>query len=197
MKKKFAWLGKLEASDRLRFYEDLTEMIISCPVTVHACVISRFGYNQRYLVRYGENTWEMMRTALSILLERAAKFVARQNGKMMVYYEKMGSNEDKKLESYFHELRSNGHPFSSENARRYDPLSSEELSLLLTGIQGKNKTRPELQIADLCLYPVARIKDQPNNRAYHAMREGKLLVDCHLLPEELEKMGIKYSCFDG
>ena len=48
----------------------------------------------------------------------------------------------------------------------------------------------------LCLYPVARIKDQPNNRAYHAMREGKLLVDCYLQPEELEKMGIKYSCFD-
>jgi hypothetical protein len=75
-------------------------------------------------------------------------------------------------------------------------LSSEELSLRLSGIQGKTKQRPELQIADLCLYPVARIKDQANNQAYHAMYEKRLLVDCHLRPEEQETMGIKYFCFD-
>ena len=171
-------------------------MITSCPVIVHACVISRDGYHNRYLERYGENTWEMMKTAFSIVVERATKFVTKQDGKMMIYYEKIGRKEDKRIESYFNELRTTGHPFSSEAASKYSPLSPEEFSGRLSGIQGKTKKHSELQVADLCLYPVARRKDQPNNRAYHAMKEKGLLVDCHLLPAELDTIGIKYFCFD-
>ena len=91
-------------------------MITSCPVTVHACVVSRFGYYQRYYEHYGDNTWEMMKTAFCILVERAVKFVGKQNGKLMIYYEKIGRKEDRSIESYFHELRTNGHPFSNETA---------------------------------------------------------------------------------
>jgi hypothetical protein len=84
----------LEKFDCLRFHQELTQMITACPFTVHACVISRSGYHQRYLELYGDNTWEMTKTAFSIVVERAAKFVAKQDGKMMVYYEKMGREED-------------------------------------------------------------------------------------------------------
>ena len=94
-RKNFAWLGQLQESDRSRFHQELTEMITDCPVIVHACVISRFGYYQRYHERYGDNTWEMVRTAFSILVERTVKFVSRQNGKLMVYYEKIGRKEDR------------------------------------------------------------------------------------------------------
>src|SRR5271157_4969341 len=52
MKKNFAWLEQLEKSDRSRFHDELTEMIVSCPI---ACVISRSGYHQRYLELYGKN----------------------------------------------------------------------------------------------------------------------------------------------
>ena len=47
-KKGFAWLGKLSKVEQQQFLEDLTQTIISCPIVVHACVISR----QRYLNRY-------------------------------------------------------------------------------------------------------------------------------------------------
>ena len=110
MKNNFTWLEQLEKSDRLRFHQELTEMITSCPVTVHACVVSRAGYCQRYLERYGDNIWEMMKTAFSIVVERTAKFVARQDGKMMVCYEKIGCKEDRRIESYFHALRNDGQP---------------------------------------------------------------------------------------
>jgi hypothetical protein len=63
----------------------------------------------------------------AILLERVAKFVARQGGKIMVYYDKIGRKGDKNLESYFHGLCNDGHPFSNEAASKYAPLSADLL----------------------------------------------------------------------
>ena len=76
-------------------------------------------------------------------------------------------------------------------------VSQEKLAERLSGIEKKTKKRPELQIADLCLYPVAQVMGQPDNCAYQAMQKAGLLADCLLLPEELEMAGIKYFCFDG
>lgn len=76
-------------------------------------------------------------------------------------------------------------------------MPASQLSLLLRGIEGKGKSRPELQLADLCLYPIVRSKDQPNNRAFVAMREEKVIVDCHLQSNLVETLGIKYYCFDS
>jgi hypothetical protein len=70
-KKGFAWLGKLSEQERNKFMEDLTQTIISLPLIVNACVISRSGYHDRCLDKYGENTWEMMKSAFSILVERS------------------------------------------------------------------------------------------------------------------------------
>jgi hypothetical protein len=196
-KKRFAWLGKLDQNTHNKFMEDLTLLMISCPITVHTCVISRQGYCQRYLEKYGEKTWEMMKSAFSILIERTAKYVDTQQGTIMVYYEKMGKKEDKLIEKYFQEIRSNGHPFNPQNADKYSPLSSSDLSRLLRGIEGKTKNRPEMQLADLCLYPLARSKEKPDNLAFIAMNEHKLLVDCHLPQELIHSLGIKYYCFDN
>lgn len=196
-KKQFAWLGKLSPPEYERFMQDLTDTIVSCPVVVHACVVSRSGYFKRYFQTYGTNTWEMMKSAFTILVERAAKYAASKNGTVMIYYEKAGKTEDRLIEKYFRDLRSSGHPFNPTTASKYSPMPANQLSGLLRGIEGKAKNRPELQMADLCLYPVVRSKDQPDNQAFVAMKEEKLLVDCCLQPNQVETLGIKYYCFDG
>lgn len=177
--------------------EDLTKTIISCPMIVHACIVSRDGYLKRYLDKYGENTWEMMKSAFSIAVERAAKYAALKDGTLMVYFESAGKKEDKLLKQYFNELRSQGHPFNSTKASKYSPLSTGELSELLRGIDSKKKSNPVMQLADLCLYPVIQGKEQPNYQAFLALKKAKLLVDCYLESNQLGDLGIKYYCFDS
>lgn len=164
---------------------------------VHACIVSREGYLKRYLNIYGENTWEMMKSAFSIAVERAAKYAALKDGTLMVYFESAGKKEDKLLKQYFNELRSQGHPFNSTRASKYSPLLTSELSKLLRGIDSKEKSNPVMQLADLCLYPVMQGKEQPNNKAFLALKDAKLLVDCYLEPNQIGDLGIKYYCFDS
>lgn len=196
-KKNFSWLGECSKSEQERFLEDLTATIVSCPIVVHACVVSRRGYINRYLDKYGEKTWEMMRSAFSILIERAAKYAAIKDGTVMVYFEKAGKKEDGLIKNYFQELRSSGLPFDSTTSSKYSPISSSQLSSLLRGIEGKTKSNLMIQLADLCLYPVARRKFEPNNRAFAALINANLIVDCCLEPSQVESLGVKYYCFDN
>lgn len=196
-KKKFAWLGKLFEQERSDFLEDLSNTIISLPIIVHACVISRPGYHDRFLEQYGDDTWEMMKSAFSILVERSVKFVGDKDESIMIYYEESGKREDRLLKQYFKDIRSSGHPFDPANASKYSPLSAELISRCLRGIEGKKKSNPILQIADLCLYPVARGKEKPDDKAYLALKENQLLIDSRLSLEEIESRGVKYYCFDN
>jgi hypothetical protein len=133
-KRKFAWLGKLSEQERDEFMEDLTQTITSLPIIVHACVVSRIGYHNRYLDRYGDDTWEMMKSAFSILVERSIKYVGDRDESIMIYYEEAGKREDNLLKKYFNELRASGHPFDANNASKYSPLSGNEISKRLRGI---------------------------------------------------------------
>lgn len=195
-KRGFAWLGKLDKIEYEKFMDDLTQLIVENPIIVHACVVSRYGYCQRYLDKYGEKTWEMMKSAFSILVERCAKYAFQNNGKIMIFYEKMGKREDRLIEHYFKEIRQQGLPFDKNNSNKYAPLSVEELNKVLSGIEGKNKHRAELQIADLCLYPIVRSKDNPNNKAFIALKERSLIIDQKLNSNQVSLMGLKYYCFD-
>lgn len=196
-KKGFAWLGKLSKVEQDQFLKDLTQTIISCPIIVHSCVISRQGYLNRYLEKYGENTWEMMKSAFSILIERSAKYAAINNGSLMVYFEAAGKNEDNLLKQYFYDLRAKGQSFNVATSDKYSPLSANDLSKLLIGIDSKTKANSIMQIADLCLYPVVRSKDNPDNQAFLALRNANLLVDCRLQQDQVTNLGIKYYCFDS
>lgn len=196
-KKNFAWLGRKSEDEQNQFLQDLTATIVQCPIIVHGCVVSRQGYLDRYLQRYGSNTWEMLKSAFSILLERVSKYVVLQDGEVMVYFEKAGKKEDKLITSYFNDLRDSGVPFSDETSTKYAALTSNQMQRVLTGIEAKSKNNPLLQIADLCLYPVAKSKDQPQNRAFQELTQSQKLVDTVLTSDNLEKMGIKYYCFDN
>lgn len=195
-KRRFAWLGKLSAGEQEKFMLDLSSTITSLPITVHACVVSRQGYLNRYIEKYGDDTWEMMKSSFSILVERVVKHTSQQNESIMIYYEKAGKKEDKLIESYFEEIRTKGHPFNQQNASKYSPLSSSSISKYLRGIEGDSKSNEILQVADLCLYPVSRAKEGRANKAYEALKINKILIDCQLKPEEISSLGIKYYCFD-
>lgn len=194
-KKNFAWLGKCQET-RNKFLADLDNTITSMPILIHACVISRTGYLDRYADKYGTETWEMMKSAFTILIERSAKYAGKHNGSIMVYYEKVGKKEDRLIKGYFNDLRISGHPFNPLTASKYQPLDGNKLSDCLRGIEGKKKNNPILQVADLCLYPVARAIDKPGDRAYLSLKKKNILVDSQLEIEEIESVGIKYYCFD-
>lgn len=196
-KKNFAWLGRRSEDEQKRFLIELSNLITQCPIIVHGCVISRKGYLDRYLERYGSNTWEMMKSAFSILMERVGKYVLLQDGKVMIYFEKAGKKEDKLITSYFKNLRDSGAPFNAETSSKYAPLTSNEMKRVLTGIEGKSKSHPVMQIADLCLYPLAKSKEQPENQAFQALLRYKKLIDTRLTGENLYQIGIKYYCFDN
>jgi hypothetical protein len=76
-------------------------------------------------------------------------------------------------------------------------LNENELSKYLRGIEGKSKSNAILQIADLCLYPVARSKDRPDDKAYIALKDNSILIDSRLTADKVGTQGIKYYCFDG
>ncbi|URR36106.1 DUF3800 domain-containing protein [Thermosynechococcus sp. HN-54] len=196
-KRNFAWLGRSSKDEQERFLSDLSDVIIQCPIIVHGCVISRKGYLDRYLERYGSNTWEMMKSAFSILIERVAKYVLLQNGKVMIYFEKAGKKEDRLITHYFKSLRDSGAPFNAETSSKYSPLTPIKMEQVLAGIEGKSKSHPIIQIADSCLHPVAKSKEQPENQAFQALLRHNKLVDTHLRDDSLHEMGIKYYCFDN
>lgn len=192
----FTWLGEVGEAERQRFHDELGQMIVRCPVIIHACVISRSGYIQRYSEKYGIDTWNMMRTAFCIVVERTAKYAIKRNGKIMVYFEKIGRVEDRKLKKYFEELRSQGMPFDGKRSAAYQPLHSPTLQGALSGLEGKTKNCPELQIADLSLYPIALGKENPENKAYKLLKSSGKIIDSHLTVDEVTAMGVKYFCFD-
>jgi len=92
-------------------------------------------------------------------------------------------------------MKFHGAPFNPQTSSKYKPFRPEQLQQVLAGIEGKSKSNPILQIADLCLYPIARAKEQSQSRALQALRQHQKLVDEILEPDVLEEMGIKYYCF--
>ncbi|MEZ0496210.1 hypothetical protein [Sphingomonas sp. IW22] len=46
--KEFSWISQLSEVDRVRFYNELTQLVVGAPVTGTACVIDRPGYDLRY-----------------------------------------------------------------------------------------------------------------------------------------------------
>jgi Protein of unknown function (DUF3800) len=194
-KKNFRFLEEYSQEELGNFYNEIHNMISTCSVTIHACVVSRQGYLNRFQEIYGQNTWEMMKSSFSILVERSAKYVQKQGGKIMVYFEEAGKIEDTKVKSYFKDIRSDGLPFNQSTSQKYNPCTGNILSELLSGIEGKKKTNPVMQIADYCLHPIADVKLHSSNRAHKAFSDSNLIVDCTLTPEEIKEFGIKYYCY--
>jgi len=192
----FRWLRKRTATEQAAFYEDIGKLVTGPELTAIACVIDRPGYNCRYREKYGRARWSLCKTAFMVVVERSAKF-ARDNGCLLrIYVEKSDKKTDRNLHGYYDAMRTNGHPFDMVSASKYNPLTAAELRETLYEFKPKEKSSPLMQIADILLWPMCIGGYHPNNRAYTALREAGTLIDCKLVPEDLSKRGIKYSCWD-
>jgi len=191
----FIWLGDSEVNQA--FMESLNDLLISIPVTGFAAVIHRPGYNAKYKEKYGDQRWRLCKTAFCILVERVCKHLKEKGGKLEIFFEEVGKREDNDLINYCKELKRKGSPFNPENSSKYGELNNEDYKKIILGEpQRKKKFNRTTQLADLFLYPMLKGGYDPNYRPYKTlMKEGKI-IDALLLESEIEKLGVKYSCFE-
>ena len=194
--KNFNWINDLSIAKRNDFFNDLTGFLINLPVLGAACVVHRQGYNDRYRAKYGLRRWEMCKTAFSVVIERSAKYAHRNGRRLKVFYERSDLINERRLESYYADMRTKGMPFDGGSSSKYAPLTADELRRTLWECRKKFKSSPVLQVADLYLHPICVGGYDPDYRALAALRDNKRVMDCVLTDEDASHMGIKYSCFD-
>jgi Protein of unknown function (DUF3800) len=191
----FAWLGNDPDAEN-RFMADLEALILSLPIIGIACVIDRPGYNGRYAALYPQ-PWLLCKTAFAIIVERAAKYAARHDSKLEIYFEQVGKAEDRAIEQYVRDLRTSGMPFDPGTSAGYDNLKAADFKRIIAGEPNRiTKKVPMSQIADLVLYPLAKAGYDKNYPPYKKLVDAKKIIDSTLEPAEVPTLGIKYSCFD-
>jgi len=177
------------------FMPALESYILSLPIITVACIIDRPGYVVRYKERFADKLWLMCRTAFTILVERAAKYVDEQGGAMEIFFEQSGQREDRDL---MRDLKTRGMDFDQKTSEGYAPLKSDDFRWLCLGKPyRKTKETPMIQVADLVLFPMAKAGYDQSYRPYVQLKAAGKLIDCHLPEEEIPARGIKYSCFDA
>lgn len=196
LRQNFAWLGKLSAQDQQRFHDDLRDFICAQPIHCIAAVIHRPGYNTRYNPVFGENTWLMDKTAYAILIERAARFADENERSLRVFCERAGKAEDDDLLQYHKELKRVGMPFPGPAAQRYAQLGAQDFSRIVLGDpEFKTKELGMLQLADLCLYPLAKAGYDPTYGPYQSLLDASRIIYGDRDDDFRRDFGIKYSCF--
>jgi Protein of unknown function (DUF3800) len=193
----FGWLRK-NPERTAQFYSDVGDFLVSLPLLGIAAVVHRPGYVARYKDKYQDNLWFMCKTAYSILVERAAKYAQRNGRTLRIFYEETGLNEDRDLVAYTKALKSDGMPFSQNNSAPYAGLSPEDFRRIILGdpIRKTKKTRL-IQIADLMLYPMVKGRYAPDYRPYRQLMDAGKIIDALLDKNDVNSLGVKYSCFDG
>lgn len=192
---KFRWLKGLSKDERDRFFSELDQLVAKLPVVGIACVIDRPGYNERYREKFGRERWSLCRTAFNVLLERSAKYALERGRVLRVMPEKCSKKDDNVLKGYYNDLKTLGHPFDTERAQKYSPLTPEELKPTLYEFKLKDKTSPMAQMADLFLWPMSIGGYDSKNRTYDWLMQNGRLIDCYCGEQSAAK-GVKYSCFE-
>ena len=133
----FKWLGTIEHKEYKRFMGGLSKMLLGVPVTGHACVIDRPGYNARYREMYGRQTWMLCQTAFAVVCERAAKQAIKDKRKLRVYVEEGDKTVDDMVRGYYKALREKGMPFAGGGAK--------SICAANTGATGRHALRSRFQ----------------------------------------------------
>jgi hypothetical protein len=127
-RRNFAWLGEAGQDRCVAFYNALSSLILSLPITIIGRVIDRDGYNLRYRDGYGDQRWRLCKTAFSIAVERAARFAISRGRRLKIICEMSGEAEDLAIRHYYRSLRTEGMPFSSQGSANYDPMSTSDIA---------------------------------------------------------------------
>jgi hypothetical protein len=191
----FSWLGT-DKGKREHFMADLGRLITSSELTAIACVVDRPGYNARYRDLYGRARWKLCKTAFNVVVERAAKYARYHGCKLRVYVERCNKKTDDRFRAYFDRMRDSGLPFDAKSSAKYAPLLPEDFRQTLYEFRTKTKQSELMQLADMALYPMCIGQYHPEQRAYQAMFEAGVLINCKLDSERADLEGIKRSCFE-
>lgn len=192
----FSWL-QLDNSLAEQFHNDLHTLVSGIPGHATACIVHRPGYNQRYANQYGQERWMLCKSVYAIVVERAAKFARMHGRKLKVFLEESGRVEDRAVRTYHQDLLSQGTYFDPERSRKYRPLTAGGLGeTLYKNPTFKTKKLPQLQLADLIVYTLAKGAYEPSYRPYKALGEAGKLIDNVLSLEDRPHIGIKHYCFE-
>lgn len=195
-KGQFKWI-KEDRDKAENFFTDLESLLCSLPGHAVGCIAHRPGYNARYAKRYGEKRWDLCKSAYTIVVERAAKFAALNDRRLMVYIEASGKKEDRAIKEYHAHLRGDGMYFSNETSEKYEPMPSQLFErILFKEPSFVTKDHPLAQFSDLLLYPLIKGRYDPTYRPYVKLLESKRIIDCVLAEKDVPKLGVKYYCFD-
>lgn len=192
----FSWLKKdIKRTDQ--FLNDLENLMIEIPAIGFASVVDRKGYNLRYKEQYEGKPWWMCKTAYSTLIERVTKFVISKDGTFEIHFERVGPKEDKALIQYTKDLKNVGMPFDKVSMQKYECLSHEQFKSALLG-EPHRKTKEDvfIQVADLYLYPMIKRKFDELFRPWTVLFIKNKVIDSLIDVNDLQKLGIKYSCFN-
>lgn len=187
----FGWLQ--DRSKEREFVASLSDFLLSLPVTGHACVIDRPGYNARYKEKYGRDRWSLCKTAFSIAVERASKYARSRGARLRVLVERSSRQDEAALKGYYEALRTTGSPFNPHTSSKYSPLEPVTLKETLAEFRVKFKSSPMMQVADLYLYPICQGGYNATSMPYRMLVERSRIIDCLVAEEDLK---VKYSCFD-
>ncbi len=194
-KEKFAFLQEDRAYEK--FMGDLSDTLIQMPVIGTGCIIDQAGYHNRYQNKYREDMWWLCKTAFSICVERAVKYALLKDRKLRVNVERSDPATDKKVETYFNDIKNEGMPFHSENMGKYNPLKINDFKETLYDFKLKQKQSIPMQIADLFLYPICRGGYERNYLPHNLLEQKQKLINQNVDDSRIQEMGIKYSCFES
>src|SRR5882757_7551137 len=167
----FSWLKK-GTREYQKFMADISRFLTGIRVVGLACVVDRPGYDARYREKYGRRQWHLCQTAFSIVVERAAKFALASGRKLRVMPERSSPGDERRIRTYFEELRKNGPPFNMQSSSLYSPLGADVLWETLYELRFKRKSSPLAQIADLYLWPMAIAGYDAGNRAHGLLKSA-------------------------
>jgi len=191
----FGWLGDPEKAGY--FMPALRALLLSLPYIATGVIIDRPGYFRRYRSEHTDGLWHMDKTAFCILIERAAKFAQHNGRHLEIVFEESGRYEDRAIMEYMRSLKADGLPSNTGRMADYQPLQAEDFRNIVLGEpRRKKKSLPQLQIADLVLFPIAKGRYDPDYRPYVELKDAGKLIDDHLPDNLRTHCGIKYSCFD-
>ncbi len=191
----FSWL-KRGADEHERFMRDLSRLLTSINVVGLACVVDRPGYDARYREKYGRRQWHLCQTAFSVVVERAVKYARDERRKLRVLPERSNRDDERRIKTYYQNLKEHGSPFDRETSLQYAPLCAADYTETLYDLRFKGKSSPMAQIADLYLWPLAIAGYGGGNRAYELLKTAGRLLENRVPPSQWAERGTKYSCFE-
>lgn len=128
------------------FMQDISSMMAEIPITLYASHIDKEAHIDRY-----KNPVSPYNLCMTFVLERIVKSIP-QGSTCIVILEARGKNEDRNLLAHIKSLLDNGTEYCSPNS--FSKIKGVYFNPKWCKLVGEKKSYWELELADLCAYPI-------------------------------------------